>query len=168
VGRPRPLSTVERPEPRVTLRSATAGDEALLLLWRNEPDAVRFSVTGRGVTPEEHAAWLARRLGDPSTHLWIAEEHGTPVGQVRLDVEGTTGTVSIAIAPTHRGRGMGTAALQAMVIETERDPGVTHLRALVHADNPASARAFELAGFNELDDRNGAFVVFERWVGTSS
>jgi UDP-2,4-diacetamido-2,4,6-trideoxy-beta-L-altropyranose hydrolase len=168
MGRPRPLSTAERPEPRVTLRSAAAGDEALLLLWRNDPEAVRFSVTGRGVTPDEHAAWLARRLGDPSTHLWIAEERGTPVGQVRVDADGTTGTVSIAVAPTHRGRGLATAALQAMVIEIERDPDVAVLRALVHPDNPASARAFELAGFHQLDVPAGAFVVFERRVGTNS
>ncbi len=150
----------------LTLRAATSGDAALLLAWRNDPEAIRFSVSGAGVTPEEHAKWLARRLADPGTHLWIAEERGTPVGQVRVDVEGGTGTVSIAVAPGERGRGLGTAALRAMAGEVESDPAVLTLRALVHTDNPASGRAFELAGFHRLERREGEFIVLERAMRT--
>jgi RimJ/RimL family protein N-acetyltransferase len=165
MGRPGPLTAPERPEARLTLRAATSGDEALLLGWRNDPDAVRFSVSGRGVTPAEHATWLQRRLADPDTDLWIAEERGTPVGQVRVDVEGGVGTVSIAVAPGERGRGVGTAALRAMVGEFEADPAVLTLRALVHTENPASVRAFELAGFRRLERREGEFIVLERELG---
>jgi RimJ/RimL family protein N-acetyltransferase len=166
VGRPGPLTNSERPEPELSLRPATSGDAALLLGWRNDPEAIRFSVSRLGVTPGEHAEWLARRLADPATHLWIAEERGTPVGQVRVDVEGGTGTVSIAVAPGVRGRGLGTASLRAMVTLVERDPSVVTLRALVHTDNPASARAFELAGFHRLERREGEFIVLEREMRT--
>lgn len=166
MGRPGPLTAPERPESRLTLRAATSGDEAMLLGWRNDPEAIRFSVTGQGVRPAEHSAWLARRLGDPNTHLWIAEERGAPVGQVRVDVEGDTGTVSIAVAPGERGRGVGTAALRAMVREVERDPAVRRLRALVRTDNRASVRAFELAGFERLGRLEGEFIVLEFEMGT--
>jgi RimJ/RimL family protein N-acetyltransferase len=166
VGRPGPLTSPERPEAVLTLRAATLDDEALLLGWRNDPEAIRFSVSGQGVNPDEHATWLARRLADPATHLWIAEERGAPVGQVRVDVEGGTGTVSIAVAPGERGRGLGTAALRAMVALVESDPAVLTLRALVHTDNPASARAFELAGFLRLERREGEFIVLEREMRT--
>ncbi|HEY6470616.1 MAG TPA: GNAT family N-acetyltransferase [Candidatus Dormibacteraeota bacterium] len=150
----------------LTLRAAASGDEALLLGWRNDPEAIRFSVSRLGVTPGEHATWLARRLADPGTHLWVAEERGTPVGQVRVDVEDGTGTVSIAIAPGQRGRGLGTAALRAMVTLVARDPAVLTLRALVHTGNPGSARAFELAGFHRLERRQGEFIVLERAMPT--
>ena len=121
MGRSGPLTAAERPEGRLTLRPATLDDEALLLGWRNDPEAVRYSVTGRTVTPGEHADWLARHLGDPGMHLWIAEERAIPVGQVRVDAEAGIGTVSIAIAPSERGRGLGSAALRAMVLEVERE-----------------------------------------------
>ena len=162
------MTAAERPEARLTLRPANLDDEALLLGWRNDPEAVRYSVTGRTVTPAEHATWLARHLGDPSTHLWIAEERGNPVGQVRVDAEARTGTVSIAIAPGARGRGLGSAALRAMVLEVERHRVVGTLRALVHSGNQASLRAFELAGFQQLGTRDGEFLVLERAVSPPS
>jgi RimJ/RimL family protein N-acetyltransferase len=149
----------------VTLRPATALDAALLLEWRNDPDAVRFSVTGRGVTPAEHVDWLAARLGDPDTRLWIAEEDGEAVGQVRVELGNGTGTVSIGIAPAHRGRGIGSAALQAMLLEIERDPQVRRLRAVAHAENTASRRAFERAGFRRRGRGERDFIVLERSVG---
>jgi UDP-2,4-diacetamido-2,4,6-trideoxy-beta-L-altropyranose hydrolase len=165
VGRPGSLSAGERLQPRVTLRDATDLDGPLLLAWRNDPDAVRFSITARAVTPAEHAVWLAARLADPDTRLWVAMEDGRPVGQVRVDISDATGTVSIGIAPAHRGRGIGSAVLRAMLAEVERDPRVRRLRAVAHAENMASARAFERAGFQRGGRRDRDFIVLERSVG---
>jgi RimJ/RimL family protein N-acetyltransferase len=149
----------------VTLRAATDVDAALLLEWRNDADAVRFSVTGRGVAPAEHVDWLTARLADPDTRLWIAEEDEQPVGQVRVETHHGSGTVSIGIAPAHRGRGIGTAVLQVMLAEIERDPQVHRLRAVAHAENTASVRAFERAGFQRRGRRDRDFIVLERTVG---
>jgi UDP-2,4-diacetamido-2,4,6-trideoxy-beta-L-altropyranose hydrolase len=153
------------PPARVTLRPAADRDAPLLLEWRNDPVAVRFSVTGRRVTLAEHSDWLAARLADPDTRLWIAEEGGTAVGQVRVDLGDGTGTVSIGIAPAHRGRGVGSAVLQAMLAEIERDPRARKLRAVAHAENTASIRAFERAGFHRRGHRERDLIVLERSVG---
>jgi UDP-2,4-diacetamido-2,4,6-trideoxy-beta-L-altropyranose hydrolase len=149
----------------VTLRAATALDAPLLLELRNDPDAVRFSVTGREVAPAEHVDWLVARLADPDTRLWIAEEDGVAVGQVRVDLRDGTGTVSIGIAPAHLGRGIGPAVLQAMVVEIERDARVHALRAVARAENRASRRAFERAGFQGRERHDRDFIVLERSVG---
>jgi RimJ/RimL family protein N-acetyltransferase len=149
----------------VTLRAATDLDAPLLLEWRNDPEAVRFSVKGGAVTPAEHADWLMARLADPDTRLWIAEEGGEAVGQVRVDLRGGAGTVSIGIAPAHRGRGIGSAVLQAMLVEIERDLRVRRLRAVAHAGNTASLRAFERAGFSRCGRGQEDFIVLERSVG---
>ena len=109
MGRPGSLTPGDHQRAQVRLRPATDRDSGLLLELRNDPEAVRFSVSGRGVNPAEHGDWLSARLADPSTHLWIAEEGRKPVGQVRVDVEDGTGTVSIGIAPSRRGRGLGRA-----------------------------------------------------------
>jgi RimJ/RimL family protein N-acetyltransferase len=148
----------------VALRAATHADAALLLEWRNDADVVRFSLTGRTVGASQHASWLAARLARPTQRLWIAEEGREPVGQVRVDLEDATGTVSIAVAATHRGRGVGTKILRALVIEMEADPEVGTLLAMVHPDNSASLRAFERLGFRARDGRPHGFVVFERSV----
>ena len=124
-----------------------------------------FSVTGREVSSAEHQRWLSARLADPGTHLWIAELAGDAVGQVRVDVAAGSGTVSVAIAPSRRGRGVGSAVLRAMVLEMERQGDARNLRALAHADNVGSIRAFERAGFHRLPRGEGEFAVLERAIG---
>jgi RimJ/RimL family protein N-acetyltransferase len=145
------------------LRPATPADEALLLLWRNDPAVVRWSITGRPVAPGAHAHWLAARLAGPNPRLWIAEEAGEAVGQVRVDRDDETGTVSIATAPGHRGRGVGSRMLGALVAEMEADHELRTLLAMVHPDNAASLNLFQRAGFLSVGSRQG-FVIFERSV----
>jgi RimJ/RimL family protein N-acetyltransferase len=147
---------------RVTLRRAQEEDSARLMEWRNEPDAVRFSSSGRRVTPEEHARWFVERRDSATTRLWIAEEDGSAVGQVRIDVNNDTGTVSIAVAADQRGRGLGTAMLRAMLVEIATDSALLRLRALAHPDNTVSLRAFERAGFHRRPERVEGFTVLER------
>ncbi len=135
----------------VTLRSARDDDSASLRAWRNDPDAVRYSVSRRAVTIAEHERWF-RRVQDDSDRfrVWIAEQHGERVGQVRIDITGEAGTVSIAVAPTHRGHGVGTAMLRALTESVHAEGAPRVLIALVRSDNAASLRAFEAATFHRV------------------
>jgi len=146
---------------RVTLRPSGDDDSGRIMEWRNEADAVRFSVTGRPVTAAEHEGWFAAQREDPKIHLWIAEEEGSAVGQVRVEISAETGTVSITVAAGHRGRGVGPAMLRAVLAEVADERLVERLRALVHPDNIASLRAFERAGFRRRLDLVAGFVVLE-------
>jgi RimJ/RimL family protein N-acetyltransferase len=153
--------TAADPSLRVTLRSARDEDAERLLQWRNDPNAVRFSASGRAVTAEEHAAWLAARRRDRAIRLWIAERGGEAVGQVRVDVSERVGTVSIAVAAEHRGQGVGVAMLAAMIDAVGHDDAIDCMQALVHPDNEVSLRLFERAGFRRLQVMRAGFVVFE-------
>lgn len=164
MGRPGPL-TAQHPAAPVTLRRARRDDAARLLEWRNDADAVRFSGTGRAVGAAEHAAWLDARLDDPATLLWIAEVEGAPVGMVRLDVEDATGTVSLTVAPAHRGRGFATQMLRCVLAEVAGGSRVTRLRARTHTANVASRRAFERTGFEAQEGGADGFVTMERPAG---
>jgi RimJ/RimL family protein N-acetyltransferase len=148
--------------PLVTLRSARDADVERLLEWRNDADAIRFSVSGRHVSGADHARWFATRRHDPRVHLWIAEVDGTPVGQVRVD-DGSdgVGVVSVAVAPAHRGRGIGSEILRALVTTVTADTTVRVLRAHVHPDNVQSIRAFEKAGFSMTVATESGFRVLE-------
>jgi spore coat polysaccharide biosynthesis protein SpsF len=134
----------------VHLRPATAADTDRLLAWRNDDGAVRTSRTGRTVAPDEHRAWLARRLDDPATRLWVAELDGEPMGSARVDVTGAQGTVSIVVDPARRGRGRGSAMLAAVQEQLAGDPQVDELVADVHVANETSRRLFAAAGFTPV------------------
>jgi RimJ/RimL family protein N-acetyltransferase len=146
----------------VTLREARDDDAERLLRWRNDPDAVRFSGTGRPVTTSEHATWLAAARDDPGVHIWIAEADGTALGQVRLDVRDRVGVVSIGVAAEHRGAGNGSAMLQTLVSLAAGDSALRSLKALVDPDNIASLRIFEGAGFRRLPETEEGLVVLVR------
>jgi len=162
MGRPGPLTHEPRHLPQVRLRPALENDSAMLLALRNDPDAVGFSVSGRAVTVAEHERWFRRVRDDPAHHrLWIAEEDGRPVGQVRVDVTGDIGTVSIGVAAGHRGRGVGTSMLHAVVAKVGVDAAPSRLTAVVRPDNPASLRAFAAAGFRRV--AAGAELVELEW-----
>ena len=135
---------------RPTLRPATREDSDRLLAWRNDPDAVRTSMTGSPVSPGEHALWVDDRLRRPLPRLWIAEVDGIAVGQVRLDVDDQgAGVVSIAVAREHRGRGLAAAMLDALAGIAAGDPNVHRLIARVREDNAPSLRAFRRAGYDQ-------------------
>ncbi len=145
--------------PAVTLRPARTDDAGRVMEWRNDGDAVRFSVSGRAVSAAEHQRWFTAMLASGDVRLWIAEEAGDAVGQVRLDVSDGTGTVSIAVAREHRGRGLAVTMLRTLIEVVAADGELRRLEALTHPDNTSSLRAFERAGFRRRDARQGGFLV---------
>jgi UDP-2,4-diacetamido-2,4,6-trideoxy-beta-L-altropyranose hydrolase len=160
VGRSGSL-TVERKGPYVTLRAAREDDAALIRALRNDADAVRFSISAYPVSEAEHARWFAAALADPRTRLWVAEEKGVPVGQVRVDVDGDAGVFSIAVAASARGRGLGQAMLRLALAEIQRQHVVAAITAVTHPDNLASIHAFEQVGFRRRAAPEDGFVVLE-------
>src|SRR5436305_1500377 len=100
----------------VDLRAATADDELLILRWRNEASVRAASFDTAEISREQHHVWFARMLSDPNCTLFIIEEDGSPIGQVRLDRAGPdVAEVSIALDPDARGKGIGREALRRLV-----------------------------------------------------
>lgn len=136
-----------RHDERIRLRPASDGDAAAVLEWRNDPVSVASSTTGRPVAADEHSTWFAARLEDPGCRLSIAEQQGRRIGMVRVEVTAGVGVVSIALDPSMRGRGLGTAVLARAVDELDGSMQVRSLVADVLPDNAASLAAFRHAGF---------------------
>jgi RimJ/RimL family protein N-acetyltransferase len=87
-------------------------------------------------------------MRDADRRLWIAEEAGVPVGQVRVDrTPGGIGLVSIGLPPETRGRGVGGTVLRMGLAAAVRELGIWRARAIVLATNLPSRRLFEGAGF---------------------
>jgi len=136
------------------LRPAGPDDADLVLAWRNDDVAVRYSRSGR-VESRDHQRWYAARLDDPATRLWMAESRGQPVGYVRLDVRDAVGRVSLAVAPERRGSGLGTTLLGALLRMLDGDFQVRRLEAEVHVENEASLRLFASHGFTTVRESDG-------------
>ena len=144
----------------ISLRPARSEDEDRLRSWRNDPVIRARSFSGDEVSAEEHHAWLARKLRDPDSLLFVIEDLGSAVGQIRLDrVDQEAADVSIGLASEARGRGIGRAALVLAAGEAGRTLGVRRLRALVKEDNEASLRAFVAAGFEEAERTEGIVTL---------
>lgn len=151
----------------IELRRADLSDAGFLLELRNDPVTRRFSFTQHEISEGEHVAWLRERLSDPSTLIWVAVLEGRPSGQLRLTrLDERTAEVHIGIAPDARGRGLARETLtRARDLCARAWPEVACLRARIVPDNTASVRAFEAAGFREVEASAGAEKVFEREIG---
>lgn len=133
----------------LALREAAPGDSDRVLRWRNDPASISASITG-AADPAGHAGWFARVLADPARTLWIAEEHGVPVGSVRIDRGDDAGTaqISIAVAPEARGRRLATPILN-LASAAAAAIGVSRLVATIRRENEPSMRAFRAAGYGD-------------------
>ena len=147
---------VDRDGSPVRLRPATIADGALTLAWQNDPGSRKYFRNPAAPTAEEHFAWLAENIRDPRCLLNVILHEGAPVGLLRFDRRVKAGAVvheiSILVAPQHRDRGIGKAAL---ALGRRLLPGES-LWAEVHHENAASAAMFRGAGFIR---GNGGYVA---------
>jgi spore coat polysaccharide biosynthesis protein SpsF (cytidylyltransferase family)/RimJ/RimL family protein N-acetyltransferase len=120
--------------------------------WRNDPETRRASFHQAEVPPEEHSRWFEESLARPDRRIYIVQADGVDAGVVRLDVKNGEATVNINVAPEWRGQGIGTRALRALSREAFGPLALNQLSARVKADNTASRRAFERAGFRPVDE----------------
>jgi RimJ/RimL family protein N-acetyltransferase len=135
------------------LRRATASDTALYFTWANDPTVRQNAIHSEPIAWNTHVAWFERRLQDPDTYLYVlSTATGEPLGQVRVEFNapGEPGIIDYSVAPTFRGRGLGTVllrrALQRLRHERPTLAGGAVL-GQVKADNKASARVFERLRF---------------------
>ncbi|HEV3446653.1 MAG TPA: UDP-2,4-diacetamido-2,4,6-trideoxy-beta-L-altropyranose hydrolase [Gemmataceae bacterium] len=137
----------------VALRPARSEDCRLLWEWANDPAVRSVSFSTEAIPWERHEQWFAAKLNARTCILLLAENgHGTPIGQVRCDVKGDEGTISISMAPPCRGHGQGTRAIRKAAALLFARHGLTVLHALIREGNVASLRAFTHAGFREAED----------------
>jgi spore coat polysaccharide biosynthesis protein SpsF len=153
-------ATASRPPGALWLRPVSAADADRVREWRNDPESLRFSRTTEPVGAATHEAWFATRLDNPQSRFWVGVVDDVAVGFVRIDVADAQGRVSLAVDPSERGRGHGTAMLVAAQRQLALDLQVDVVTAEVSPDNAASRRAFLAAGFTH----QGVVDGFERFA----
>jgi GNAT superfamily N-acetyltransferase len=125
------------------LRAARWSDADDLLAWANDPTARAASFDPRPIARDGHLAWFARLLGDPEARCWIGDGAGT----VRLARSGRAATVSIAVAPAGRGRGLARRMLADLAAWNAATGFAARIDAWVRDGNDTSHRLFAGAGW---------------------
>lgn len=131
----------------LSLRKATKADAETLFLWRNDAETRENSFHTEPISYGEHIAWLEATLRNPSQEIYLLCEEDTPIGQVRLSMEGDMATVSYSIDAAYRAQGYGRTILQLaenLCVE-RKSPHV--LRGYVKRQNIASQVIFEALGY---------------------
>lgn len=131
----------------VSLRRATQDDGKALWNWRNDKAARRSAFNSDRIEYADHIAWLAKKIADKNSIIFICEDGQDLIGEVRFDRTGNTAEVDVCVDRLFRGKGLGAEILiKGSKAAFEKLP-VDELVAYIKKDNEASLRAFEKAGF---------------------
>lgn len=148
----------------LSLDLADAG-RACLRAWRHDDlnDLVAHADTSARF-PYPYAGgdgrgWLDAAVRDPSGR-WALELDGRVVGGVSLHAEGEgVSELGYWLGRGYRQRGIMTCVIARFAPEAMRAFGLHRLIATAYADNPASMRVLEKAGFEREGVRSSAVVT---------
>jgi len=94
----------------VTIRKARWTDKDLLFSWRNLPEIVALSASGKSVEYKEHLNWFKNYL-DRCGLMFIIKNKNEPVGQLRFDkLDANKMAVTIYLIPNKTGQSIGRSA----------------------------------------------------------
>jgi UDP-2,4-diacetamido-2,4,6-trideoxy-beta-L-altropyranose hydrolase len=133
----------------VQLRLATMADAGLMLKWQSTPGIRAHSRNPEAPGPAEHTRWMQNKLADPCCIFHVILHGGRPVGVLRLDRQADGAyEISILVAAEAQNKNIGGAALE---LAKRLLPDAV-IRAVIRADNAASIRMFERAGYRRAGE----------------
>jgi ribosomal-protein-alanine N-acetyltransferase len=133
----------------VTLRAWSVDDSAWYAESVRDSEMQRFTTDPPSLTAADVAAAILALADRPEqvAYLITGARSGEPLGNIALTCTDGVGDVSYWVAAGARGRGAGTRALTLLARAALSQLGLAELRLWTHADNVASQRVAERAGF---------------------
>lgn len=139
-------------EATLDLKEANIDDCYLVWEWANDPVTRVQSFTSEQINWEDHKLWFESTLFDPRSFIFIAFNDEAPVGLIRFNKRKNDATISISVAPGHRGRGYSSEIIKMGTQKIFSATDVETVHAYVKPSNAASKRAFVKAGFDLNDE----------------
>lgn len=131
----------------LSFRLATLEDSKHLFAWRNSPEVISASVSGRVSDYAAHEHWLKATLADESRILLLIEAQEQPVGILRFDCDGDEATISIFRVPgSSTGRGLVRQSTEWL---RRNRKNIRRVIANVLPGNTESLAAFRSAGYKD-------------------
>ena len=72
----------------IKLRKVEYSDINLLYRWANDPIVRKNSFNSAPISFDAHKDWFNKMMDDPSVFQFILMDENTPVGQIRLNING--------------------------------------------------------------------------------
>jgi RimJ/RimL family protein N-acetyltransferase len=142
----------------VTIRSAQPADAVTLLAYiRAVAAETQFFVMEPDefpATDEQERQWIQEHLDRPGWLVLVAEASGTIIAVLSFENGphrriAHRGTVGISVVKKWRGKGIGTALLQALIEWAKASPMIEKLSLAVFANNETAIRLYRRLGFVE-------------------
>ena len=139
----------------VKFRPATLSDSDNILLWINDEESRKFSLSKDEITAEDHKSWLQSMLANGSHTLLIISNESETIGVVRLDIYPPSYVeMSLTLSPKHHDKAVQT--IEAVVAAQGGEKIVTR----VIWNDHFRRNAFYSAGFR-VDGDNLEMVMID-------
>ena len=133
----------------------TEKDCNLVFALSNDPVARENSFNTKPIDYSSHCEWFKRTLADENVLFFLVFEGEVFVGQIRFNRDSAMAeecVISLSITEQFRGRHIGLQFLELGISELQKKwQTMKAVIADVKAENKASIKLFESAGFKEID-----------------
>jgi UDP-2,4-diacetamido-2,4,6-trideoxy-beta-L-altropyranose hydrolase len=131
------------------LRPAMPTDCCILWEWANDPVTRAMAINKNPIPLADHVRWFEQKMKNAQSVILILEHDAVPAGQIRFDIgEDQTTEIDIAVAPSHRGRSLGTWLLREGIrYFLSFNQSVKTILGRIREENQSSQRIFEKSGF---------------------
>lgn len=96
---------------------------------------------------ENHQKWFKNKLEDGKSPFYVIKNNNDLVAQIRFDRNDDEADISISVAPSFRGKGLGATLLKKASEKVISEMEIKKIIAYVKNDNAASKTIFEKAGY---------------------
>jgi|TARA_B110000259_G_scaffold112874_1_gene128779 UDP-2,4-diacetamido-2,4,6-trideoxy-beta-L-altropyranose hydrolase len=150
-------------------RKANSSDEALLLIWANDPLTRQNAVNQDVISEESHSLWFKRKMADASHCIIyiVSLPDGNNLGQVRFDMADDGWLIDYSMDFSYRGMGLGSAMLSSAVTALANLFPGQFVKGLVKQKNNASLRVFEKCQFVRQEQTDYNVVTFFKKLRSS-
>ena len=128
------------------IRPAAPEDIKKVFELSNDDTVRANSINKDKIEWKSHVKWFNARIKRENEPFYTAEtKEGAFIGQIRLDKKDDGYIISISLAKEFRGKGLAAKIIAAAAEKS----GFKNITAEIYADNTASIKAFEKAGFKK-------------------
>lgn len=133
----------------IKIKKANMNDMEYVYNLSNKKYVREYSINKGSIQWDNHIKWYNQTIENDNVALYIAYYGDEKSAQVRFNVEGESAIVSISVDENIRGLKLANKILKMAIIQFGIDSGIKSFVAYISADNIASVKIFEKAGFVE-------------------
>ncbi len=137
------------------VRHVEPQDMEAVFALSNEEAVRRYALHPEKIKWADHVRWFRGKLCQESGEFYVVTNNQRQfLGQIRFDVDGKQGVISVSLSEKIRGKGMGACLVKkGLALFFDEVKSVEEVRATVYEKNTASMHLFEKLNFELMDSQ---------------